>query len=261
MLVQSHDGTLIACETGGNGRGLLLVHGTGTSGGRWRPVRSALEARFTVHAMDRRGHGRSGDAPDYAIEQEYDDIACCIAAVAARPIDVVAHSYGALCALGAGRGGARIGRLVLYEPPVPAVHGDYYPAGVIPAMRAAIARGDTTGAMTEFLVGVHGMRAEDVVRMQRLGAWREQTAMAPLVLRELEAVDRFRFVAAEYAGWRIPTLLLLGGDSPAQYRATAEMLGGGLPGSRIEVLPGQGHNAINAGGALFADAVLRFLGA
>jgi pimeloyl-ACP methyl ester carboxylesterase len=97
--------------------------------------------------------------------------------------------------------------------------------------------------------------------MQRVNAWREQIALAPLVLRELKAVERFRFVADDYAAWKIPTLLLLGGDSPAQYRATAKMLHASLPGGRIEVLPGQAHNAINAAPKLFADAVLRFLGA
>jgi len=42
---------------------------------------------------------------------------------------------------------------------------------------------------------------------------------------------------------------------------TADLLHGSLPGSRIEVLPGQGHTAINTAPRLFADAVLRFLGA
>lgn len=259
MLIQSRDGTRIACDASGLGPDLLLVHGSGTAGGRWRPVRPAFEARFTVHAMDRRGHGHSGDAVAYAIEREYYDIACCIDEFGTRPIDVVAHSYGAICALGAARHGARVKRLVLYEPPIPAASGDYCPPDVIPAMRAAIARGDQAGAMTSFLIGVHGITADNVARMRRVAAWREQVALAPLVLRELETVGRSDFVANDYSGWRIPTLLLLGGDSPVQYRATADLLLASLPGSRIEVLSGQTHNAINAAPKLFASAVLRFL--
>ena len=103
MLIQSRDGTRIAYDASGLGPDLLLVHGSGTAGGRWRPVRPAFEARFTVHAMDRRGHGLSGDAVAYAIEREYHDIACCIENSAHSPIDVVAHSYGAVCALGTAR--------------------------------------------------------------------------------------------------------------------------------------------------------------
>jgi pimeloyl-ACP methyl ester carboxylesterase len=128
-------------------------------------------------------------------------------------------------------------------------------------MRAAIAAGDLAGAMASFLTGVHGITRDNVARMHRVAAWRDQIALAPLVLRELEAVAHFHFVANDYADWRIPTLLLLGGESPAQYRVTADLLHGSLPGSRIEVLPGQGHTAINTAPRLFADAVLRFLGA
>jgi pimeloyl-ACP methyl ester carboxylesterase len=240
---------------------VLLVHGTGAAGPSWRPIRAVLDAHFTVHAMDRRGYGMSGDATTYAIERECDDIACCIEALSTDSVDVIAHSYGALCALGACRRGASINRLVLYEPPVPTSGGIYCPPEVVPEMRAAIAAGDLAGAMASFLTGVHGITRDNVARMHRVAAWRDQIALAPLVLRELEAVAHFRFVANDYTDWRIPTLLLLGGESPAQYRVTADLLHGSLPGSRIEVLPGQGHTAINTAPRLFADAVLRFLGA
>jgi pimeloyl-ACP methyl ester carboxylesterase len=209
--------------------------------------------------MDRRGYGLSGNAPAYAIEREYDDIACCIEAFGTQPIDVVAHSYGAVCALGAARLGAHINRLVLYEPPVPTAVGVYCPLDLIATMRAAIVRGDLAGAMSSFFTGVHGIAPDNVARMHRVAAWREQLTLAPLVLRELEAVGHLQFVPHDYTGWRIPTLLLLGGDSPPPYRATAELLHAALPGSRIEVLPGQTHNAINAAPKLFAEAVLRFL--
>ncbi len=259
MLIESRDGICIACDSGGQGPDLLLVHGTGTPGGRWRPVRPILETRFTVHAMDRRGYGRSGDAADYLIERDCDDIACCIEAISTQPIDVVAHSYGAVCALGAALLGAPIQRLVLYEPPIPTAAGAYCPPDVIPAMRAAIVRGDLTRAISSFFTGVHGVTADNLARMQRVAAWREQLTLAPLVLRELEAVGRLQFVPEDYTGWRIPTLMVVGGDSQPQYRATAELLYATLPSSRIEVLPGQTHNAINAAPKLFAEVVLRFL--
>lgn len=259
MRIPTRDGIVINCDSSGQGPHLLLIHGTGAPGGRSRPVRSALEAQFTVHAMDRRGHGKSGDASSYTIEQEYADIASCIDAFGPLPVDVIAHSYGAICALGAAQNGARIRRLVLYEPPIPAPGSSYCPPDVIPAMRAAIARGDLPGAMTSFFTGVHGITLDKVARMHRVAAWREQCALAPLVLRELEAVGRFNFIPNDYAGWRIPTLLLLGGDSPPQHRATAELLHATLPASQIEILPGQTHNAINAAPKLFASAVLRFL--
>ena len=259
MLVFSPDSTRIACNSRGSGPHLLLVHGTGAQGAFWRPVRPALEAAFTVHAMDRRGHGESGDAPHYAIEREYEDVAACIRAFGPEPVDVMAHSFGALCVLGARRMGARVRRLVLYEPPIPAPDAPYYAGEIIPTMAAAIAAGDAAEALSLFLTGVHGMRPEDVARLRRLASWRGQLASAPRLMRELAAVHGFRFEPAEYTDWQIPTLLLLGGDSPPQYRATAAMLHAGLPGSRIGFLPGQSHDAVRAAPAMFVDAAVRFL--
>lgn len=259
MLIRSRDDVPINCVSSGSGPDVLLIHGTGMPGASWRFVREVLGQRFTVHGMDRRGHGQSGDAPVYDIELEYQDIAACIDGLATRPVSIVAHSYGAVCALGACLRGAPVDRLVLYEPPINTREAVYYASDVIPAMQAAVARGDAAAALTQFLTGVRGMKQEDVSRMQRLGVWREQLSRIPLVLRELEAVDRYHFSADDYTEWRIPTLLLLGSESPAQYRATAELLHAGLPGSRIELLPGQAHGAIGAAPKLLAETVLRFL--
>jgi len=259
MQVLSPDGTAIVCDSRGAGRDLLLVHGTGAHAAFWAPVRGAWEAAFAVHAMDRRGHGASRDAAAYAIEREYEDIAACVAGCSRRPVDVVAHSFGALCVLGACGLGAQIGRMVLYEPPIPAPGAPYYPPEIIPRMRQALAAGDAAAALRAFLTGVHGMKPNDVARLQRLVSWHGQLTAAPRLLRELEAVEALRFAPADYDHWRTATLLLLGGDSPPQYRATAAMLHASLPRSRIGILNGQSHDAVRATPAAFADAVLRFL--
>jgi pimeloyl-[acyl-carrier protein] methyl ester esterase len=46
-------------ETVGHGPPLVLVHGWAMHGGIFAPLRAALAARFTVHAVDLPGHGRS----------------------------------------------------------------------------------------------------------------------------------------------------------------------------------------------------------
>ena len=75
MKVVSEDGTPIAVWRSGEGPPLVLIHGAAADHNRWAPVLPALEERFTVFAVDRRGRGRSGDAPDYALEREYEDAA------------------------------------------------------------------------------------------------------------------------------------------------------------------------------------------
>jgi pimeloyl-ACP methyl ester carboxylesterase len=65
--VVSGDGTPIADWTSGQGPPLVLVHGTTADHTRWRPLLPYLEPHATVHALDRRGRGASGDAPDYSV--------------------------------------------------------------------------------------------------------------------------------------------------------------------------------------------------
>lgn len=113
--VISMDGTRIGWARTGDGPPLVLVHGTTADRTRWKPVLPAFEERFTVFAVDRRGRGASGDAANYAIEREYEDIAAVVNAIGA-PVNLLGHSYGARCALGGALLARNIRSLVLYEP-------------------------------------------------------------------------------------------------------------------------------------------------
>ena len=76
--VVSRDGTSIAAWRSGEGPPLVLIHGAAADHNRWAPVLSALEERFSVVAIDCRGRGRSGDANDYALEREFDDVVAVV---------------------------------------------------------------------------------------------------------------------------------------------------------------------------------------
>src|SRR5688572_28871888 len=115
--VISSDGTPIAVWRSGDGPPLVLVHGAAADHTRWAPVLPALEERFTVLSVDRRGRGQSGDAVAYAIEREYEDLAAVVE-WAGDGVNVLGPSYGGICALEAGLLTNRIGTLVLYEPPM-----------------------------------------------------------------------------------------------------------------------------------------------
>jgi peptide-methionine (S)-S-oxide reductase len=79
--ITSKDGTRIAYSRSGSGPPLVLVHGTTADHTRWARVLPELEPHFTVYAMDRRGRGGSGDAADYAIEREFEDVAAVVDAI------------------------------------------------------------------------------------------------------------------------------------------------------------------------------------
>lgn len=61
--------------TSGGGSPIVLVHGEPADHNRWRPLLPYLEPHVTVHALDWRGRGASGDAREYRLEREYEDVA------------------------------------------------------------------------------------------------------------------------------------------------------------------------------------------
>jgi pimeloyl-ACP methyl ester carboxylesterase len=115
--VHSADGTRIGCERRGDGPPLVAVHGGTADRSRWHTVAPLLAREHTVHLMDRRGRGASEDAPNdgYSITREAEDIAA-VARAAGDDVLLLAHSYGAICALEAATFLDNLSGLVLYEP-------------------------------------------------------------------------------------------------------------------------------------------------
>ena len=67
--------------------------------------------------MDRRGRGDSGPPGEHPLERQFEDVVAVIDA-AGEPVDIIGHSYGAHCALGAAAlVPEKVKHLVLYEPP------------------------------------------------------------------------------------------------------------------------------------------------
>jgi pimeloyl-ACP methyl ester carboxylesterase len=255
--VISADGTPIAYRRSGAGTPLVLIHGATSDGTRWAPILPALEARFTVYAVDRRGRGGSGDAPDYAIEREFEDVAAVVDAVGGM-VDVLGHSYGALCALEAALRTDNVRRLVLYEPPIP-VGNEIFPRAVVEEVEALLATGDRDAALVTFFQGIVRTPPHELELLRSQPTWESRKAMAHTVPREMRAADAYSFGPRRFGGLRMPTPLLLGGDSPASFRDGTFALQSALPQSRIAVMPGQQHIAMSAAPGLFLSAVLPFL--
>ena len=255
--VRSLDGTPIAYRRRGEGPPLLLVHGTTSESSRWAPILPAFEARFTVYAVDRRGRGGSGDAPGYAIEREFEDIAAVVDAIGG-PVDVLGHSYGALCALEAALRTENVRRLVLYEPPIPA-RSEVFPRAVVEEVEALLAAGDRDAALVAFFRAIVRTPPHELELLRSQPTWPARVAMAHTVSREMRAADAYRFVPERFSRLRVPCLLLLGGDSPASFRDGTLALLAALPASRLGVMPGQQHIAMSAAPELFLSTVLPFL--
>jgi pimeloyl-ACP methyl ester carboxylesterase len=256
--VTSRDGTRIACHESGAGAPLVLVHGTSAASTRWKPVLPALEQHARICAMDRRGRGESGDSATYTIEREFEDIAAVVDA-AGVPVDLLGHSYGGLCALEAALLTPNLRKLVLYEPPIPVAGVPIYPDGIVERLQALLDAGDREAVVLTFMREVVRMPPHEEIAFRSSPAWPARVAAAHTLPRELRVHQQYTFDAGRFAALQVPTLLLLGGDSPDFFQAATQAVDNALPNSRVVVLPGQQHIAIDTAPERFTQEVVRFL--
>jgi pimeloyl-ACP methyl ester carboxylesterase len=257
--ITSRDGTPIAARRSGDGPPVVLVHGTSNEHSRWAPVLPAFEQHHTVYAIDRRGRGASGDSEDFAIEREFEDVAAVVDSLG-EPVILLGHSYGGLCALEAAVLSRNVRALVLYEPSFGAAGTAIYSLEVIERLEALLQAGDRDGVVATTALDVAGVSPEIVAFMRSRPGYHVRVAAAHTIPRELRAVRAYRFDPRRFRDLAIPTLLLTGSESSPDFRTAVEALDEALPQSRVVVMPGQGHVAMDTGTDLFTVEVLRFTG-
>src|SRR5574341_1988277 len=135
--ILSKDSTTIAYQRSGAGAPLVLVHGTGGAYARWAPILPALAKQFTVYAVDRRGRGESGESQHYAIEREFEDVAAVVDSIG-DGVNLLGHSFGAVCSLEAALLTPHLRKLVLYEPPLPIPGVPIYPPEVLDQLQSLL---------------------------------------------------------------------------------------------------------------------------
>lgn len=264
LRVVSRDGTEIACWRSGKGPPLVVVHGTPADHTRWRPLRPYLEPHATVHALDRRGRGASGDAPQYDLAREYEDVAAVVGAVAAAsgtPVDLYGHSHGGIVAFGAATLTSKIRRLVLYEGwPVPNPEVYALPPGLEDRLDALLAAGDRKAVVETLFRELELMSDEDLKAFKAAPSWPGRVAAAHTITREVRAETGARLDPELVGRITVPVLLLTGENSSDPSKADIEAVAAALPDARIVVLEGQEHVADVLVPEVFAEQLLAFLG-
>lgn len=255
--MHSADGTRISFRRLGSGPAAVFVHGSVATHSDWMPVARSLADRFTCFAMDRRGRAKSGEGiGPYSIEREYEDIAAVLTA-AGPGAALAAHSFGAICALGAAMRHP-VSRLVLYEPPFPV--GGLIAGENLPPYVAAVAENDLDKALEFGLDRFPHLPAATILALRASRAWQPLRTMAKSWIRELEAMDALSPDVEPFRALACPSMLLVGELSPEHpmmdaSRALAEV----LPGVRVERLSGQGHGAMRAAHEKVARLIGEFL--
>jgi pimeloyl-ACP methyl ester carboxylesterase len=243
--VRSKDGTTIAFDRLGDGPAVIVVGGATCDRTITRPLAEQLAQHFTVINYDRRGRGDSSDTAPYAVEREIEDLAALIAE-AGGTASVYGHSSGAALALHAAAHGLPISKLVLHEPP-------YVPDGeeerrisreYAEKLKAILAEGRRGDAVELFMTTV-GTPQEMVDRMRSEPWWARMEAIAPTLAYDSEVMGDSRrggTIPVDLVG-RVtpPTLVLVGGASPAWMIDVGREVADAMPNGRHSVLEDQEH--------------------
>jgi pimeloyl-ACP methyl ester carboxylesterase len=249
----------IAYEQIGAGPVLLLLHGGLSDHREWRRQFDALSDEFTVVAWDAPGCGQSSDPPESFRLPDYADcLAGFVAALGLARPHVLGLSFGSGLALElyrrhpalprslilasayAGWAGSlpaevieqRL-RQVLREADLPA---EQWAPGWLPGLLSANAPPGAAGELIEIMSSAHpaGMR---------------------VMARSFAEAD-LRDILGHIA---VPTLLLHGGADQRVPLSVAEDLHTMIPGSRLVVMPGAGHQSNMDAPDLFNHEVRTFL--
>jgi pimeloyl-ACP methyl ester carboxylesterase len=262
--VRSRDGTQIAVFSSGDGPPLLLIHGAAADHTTFRVVGPMFAERHAVHAIDRRGRGASGDAPDYDVVREFEDVAAVVDALAREAgaeVDVVGHSYGGRVGLGGALRTPNLRRLVVYEgAPAPA-DTPYQAPDVLPRLVALRDAGRNEELLETFLREIVGMDEAALAAYRANPVWPLRVAAAPTVVREVEAEASDGAGLDALGAVEIPILQILGGESRDEFGLAMAALDARLARGRVVVIEGARHAAHHTHAERFVGAVEAFLGA
>jgi pimeloyl-ACP methyl ester carboxylesterase len=244
--VRSADGTTIAFTRAGQGPPLILVDGALCSRqfGPMPGLAGQLTADFTVYTYDRRGRGESGDTAPYSPDREVDDLEALVAQ-AGDAVYVHGTSSGAALALEAAKRIPAIAKVAAYEPPFivddtrTPLPDDYLPR--LTSLVSAGRRGDAVKMFMSFV----GTPAIFTSVMPLTPVWGKLKAAAPTLVYDITLLaDHQRgtpFTPGEWAVVKAPTLVAVGGKSPAWMANATRALADALPDSTYRTLPGQNH--------------------
>lgn len=245
--VTSADGTEIAFERRGEGKPLLLVHGGTGTRHSWEGVSPHLEESFEVLALDRRGRGESGDAEQYSLSREVEDVRAVVDSLDEDPV-LFGHSFGGLVALETARG-TDLDRLVLYEPAI--LTDDHRDEDdLADRMAALVEEGERREAVKLFFREAGGVDTPEALPVDRAAT------LVETVVRENRAVEGYRL--PDELDVAAPTLMVTGEFGPEHLRDATRAVHDALPGSRLLELPGVGHVATETAPERLADEVRQF---
>jgi pimeloyl-ACP methyl ester carboxylesterase len=255
---RSADGIPIGCYRSGSGPTLLAVHCAAADHTAWERVTPRLARHFTVYAMDRRGRGASGDAPEYSLECEFANVAAVMEGIG-QPVHLYGHSFGGTCAIEAATRVRNLASLILYEGGSKPPGLRIIPDELIARLEMLIRDGQREEALALFMLTVAGLTPAELEVYQQSPTWAARMATLPTIPRERRAVNDYGTDLGRFSALTVPTLFLTGEHSEARWHDLITALSAVIPRFQVCTLPGQGHTAHQIAPDLLADTLTAFL--
>ncbi|MCX4527207.1 MULTISPECIES: alpha/beta fold hydrolase [unclassified Streptomyces] len=238
--VVSRDGTSIAYEKAGEGPPIVLLNGSFRDHTIFDALVPELAPHCTTYVYDRRGRGESGDAPEYAVQREIEDLEAVIQEAGGEAV-VFAGSSGANLAIEAALAGAPITKLALHEP---FYRVDGFPKPVwnfAKTLRVILSEDRREEAVEYFLGGFLGFTPDTVAEWRKGPIWAMNLANAHTLSYDAAICGDYSVPADRLAGYTTETLVLNSDSTSAWLRAAAQATTAALPNGRGLELPGSWH--------------------
>ena len=237
------------CREAGTGPAVVCLHANASSSSQWRSLIDTLSPSHRLLAPDSHGAGKGPPWPTDRLLTLGDEVALMepIFERAGTPFSLVGHSYGgAIALLAAVKRPQRVCALVLYEPTLFAlVDSAVAPPNDADGIRETVERAQAALGADDV-----GTAAEQFIDFwMGAGAWcatpesRRSAIEAAIVnvqgwgdalFGEPTPLDAFGELT-------VPTLLMVGRDSPASARAVAALLMRTMPHIEFLEFDGVGH--------------------
>jgi len=249
-------GARIHWESEGDGTPVLLIMGHVLSSRMWRPLLPALTRQHRAIRFDNRGAGQSETTRDASIGQFAADALAVLDAAGAQRAHVYGVSMGgAVAAEFAMRYPDRVASLVLGCTMMKTAAGSgapwiarliyYLPLGLVRAVLRRNRAGYGSAAPADAVDA--DLKALAGERFTMAGARAQAAAMANYATTP-EAVGRLA----------MPTLVLHGDEDGTVDVKYGRELAAAIPGSRLVIFEGAGHNYLVAAGPASTATVLDF---
>jgi pimeloyl-ACP methyl ester carboxylesterase len=233
----------------GSGKPVVMVHAMSVSGAYWRRVVDALQGSYDLLLPDLPFHGRTGALSDPA-QHRHDDNAelLCelVKALFQGPVHVVGHSYGGASAVAfILKYPTLVDRVVLIEPSLPMILLEAGEAELLAEFLEmgdrfdrSIEAGDPQDAWRAYVdaqSGIGTWQAMADEKKQRILATTDQAYAVGKAIKgnSLKLSDLHRL--------RCTTMMVVGDQTPARHRRTAEVIRDHIPGCSMTVIPGASH--------------------